>query len=29
LPFYFAYPAVGADQMTSLRNLKRLAESEA
>jgi uncharacterized protein YndB with AHSA1/START domain len=25
--FYLAYPAVRADQMTSLRNLKRLAES--
>ena len=29
LPFYLAYPAVRADQMTSLRNLKRLAESDA
>jgi len=27
LPFYLAYPAVRADQMKSLRNLKRLAES--
>jgi uncharacterized protein YndB with AHSA1/START domain len=25
--FYLAYPAVRADQMTALRNLKRLAES--
>lgn len=25
--FYLAYPAIRADQMTSLRNLKRLAES--
>jgi hypothetical protein len=29
LLFYLAYPAVRADQMTSLRNLKRLAESGA
>jgi uncharacterized protein YndB with AHSA1/START domain len=27
--FYLAYPGVRADQMTSLRNLKRLAESGA
>jgi hypothetical protein len=27
LLFYLAYPAVRADQMTALRNLKRLAES--
>lgn len=27
LMFYIAYPAVRADQMTSLRNLKRFAES--
>ena len=27
LIFYLAYPGVRADQMTSLRNLKRLAES--
>ena len=25
--FYLAYPAIRSDQMTSLRNLKRLAES--
>jgi uncharacterized protein YndB with AHSA1/START domain len=29
LIFYIAYPGVRADQMTSLRNLKRLAESDA
>jgi hypothetical protein len=29
LIFYVAYPGVRADQMTSLRNLKRLAESGA
>ena len=27
LIFYIAYPAVRADQMTSIRNLKRAAES--
>jgi uncharacterized protein YndB with AHSA1/START domain len=27
IPFYLAYPAIRADQMTSLRNLKRTLES--